>query len=320
MRVWDSVGQGAIHFDAADVGEPHLGHIVENRVVQRALWARLGALTNVELRCPASVVHFDVSDDFVTVELAAGHSIKGRLLVAADGVHSPIRQLAGISAVGWSYAQHAVVANVHTEMPHHETAWQRFLPSGPLAFLPLADGRCSVVWSTTPDHAAELLRLNDEQFCVALTDGFGARLGRVLGTGPRAAYPLRLQHATQYVLPRIALVGDAAHAIHPLAGQGANLGFLDVAWLAAILETVNDPGGIAALRRYERARKGDNLRMMAAMDGFKRVFGTASGPLVWLRRLGLGVADNSRILKQGLVRHAMGVNGDLPQLARSPLV
>lgn len=318
MHVWDSAGSGEIHFDAAHIGESHLGHIVENRIVQRALWRSLEKTQNVSLIVPAVVSHFERDDHAVVAELEDGRRLSTKLLVAADGTESLIRQLANINVVGWGYDQRGVVAKVTTELSHRETAWQRFLPRGPLAFLPLADGDCSIVWSTTPEHAGDLLRMSDEQFCAAVTEGFAARLGKVLRTGPRAGFPLRLQHAQQYVQPRLALIGDAAHTVHPLAGQGANLGFLDAAALAQALgDCTADPGRIASLRRYERQRKGDNLAMMAVMDGFKRLFGTTVVPIAWLRNAGLALTQRADPLKDLIMRRAMGMEGDLPTLART---
>lgn len=317
MHVWDSAGSGEIHFDAAHIGEAHLGHIVENRIIQRALWQALEKAANVSLVVPAVVAHFRQDDDAALVELEDGRRLRAKLLVAADGTDSLIRQLANISIVGWGYDQCGVVANVSTEYPHRETAWQRFLLQGPLAFLPMRDGGCSIVWSTTSDHAGELLRMSDEQFCAVLTEGFGARLGKVVRTGPRAAFPLRLQHVQQYVQPRLALIGDAAHTIHPLAGQGANLGFLDAAALAqALAGCSDDPGRISCLRRYERQRKGDNVAMMAVMDGFKRLFGARAAPVTWLRNAGLALTDRAHPVKDFIMRRAMGLEGDLPALAR----
>lgn len=317
MHVWDSAGSGEIHFDAAHIGESHLGHIVENRIIQRALWQALEKAENVSLAVPAVVAHFHQNDDAVVVTLEDGRRLRTKLLVAADGTESLIRQLANINIVGWGYDQCGVVANVTTEHSHRETAWQRFLPQGPLAFLPMVDGRCSIVWSATPDHAGDLLRMSDEQFCAALTEGFGARLGKVVRTGARAAFPLRLQHAQQYVQPRLALIGDAAHTIHPLAGQGANLGFLDAAALAQALESCSDdPGSLRCLRRYERQRKGDNVAMMAVMDGFKRLFGTHAAPITWLRNTGLALTNRAHPVKDLIMRRAMGLEGDLPALAR----
>jgi 2-polyprenylphenol 6-hydroxylase len=321
MEVWDAGGTGRIRFDCAEVAEPDLGHIVDNRVTQLALWERLEALPAVTLLCPARVRGFVLDAAPARITLDDGQVLATSLLVAADGRDSDIRAQAGIAARGWPYDQHALVANVSHELPHEETAWQRFRVTGPLAFLPLADGRSSIVWTTSPQEARRLRALPEAQFCAELGVAFGHRLGAVLDTGPRDVYPLRLQHAQRYCAPRLALVGDAAHAIHPLAGQGVNLGLLDAAALAEVLLQAaarhRDLGELATLRRYERARKGDNLAMLAAMDTFKRVFSTGSLPLRLLRNAGLSLADRVTPLKHLFLRRALGTLGDLPPLARA---
>jgi 2-octaprenylphenol hydroxylase len=320
MRVWDAVGRGGIHFDSADLGEPDLGHIVENRAIRLALWERLERLLDVELLCPAVLTEIIEEPDAMVLHLSDGQRIAARLLVGADGRDSQVRDWAGIATRGWEYGQQAIVVNVEVDHWHQETAWQRFLPTGPLAFLPLCDGRCSVVWSVTDARAEELLNLDEPGFRVALEEAFERRLGAIGAIGPRAAFPLRLQHAEHYVGPRVALVGDAAHAIHPLAGQGVNLGFMDAAELAATLEEGRargrDIGRLATLRRYERARRGDNMLMLAAMDGFKRLFSNSMLPLAALRSAGLIAADKIAPLKELFMRQALGVGEGLPPLAR----
>jgi 2-octaprenylphenol hydroxylase len=320
MQVWDSGAGGSIRFDSAAVAEPDLGHIVENRVVQLALWERLQALPAATPLCPARIRRFQPEPDCIRVELEDGRHLSAALLVGADGRDSAVRSAAGIPTQGWDYDQHALVANVTHELPHEETCWQRFLPSGPLAFLPLADGGSSIVWSTQPHQARELQQLDEAAFCYRLGQAFGQRLGRMLSCGPRGVYPLRLQHAERYVQPRLALVGDAAHAIHPLAGQGVNLGLLDAAQLADDLLQAQarerNLGGLPTLRRYERARKGDNLAMLAAMDAFKRVFSNDLPPLRRLRGAGLNLADRLPPLKHLFLRRALGTLGALPPLAR----
>ncbi|MDR2878115.1 MAG: UbiH/UbiF/VisC/COQ6 family ubiquinone biosynthesis hydroxylase [Chromatiales bacterium] len=324
MHVWDGTGingaGGEIHFDSADLGEPRLGHIVENRVIQRALIEHLRTCDSVSLHCPLRLNALTVSDTEVSLDLSDGSVISARLVVGADGASSRVRELAGLEVRGRDYGQHALVANVATEFSHRATAWQRFLPEGPLAFLPLRDGRSSIVWTMQPQSAEVLLAADDEAFCAELTRAFDARLGQVIASSPRAAFPLRMQYAPHYVAPRVALVGDAAHAIHPLAGQGANLGFLDAGALAETLidalHAGHDPGARAVLRRYERWRKGDNLATMMAMDGFDRLFGSRLPPVAWARRFGLKLTDRALPLKNFLMRHAMGLHGDLPAVAR----
>jgi len=321
MRVWDAVGRGSIHFDCADLGEPDLGHIVENRVTQLALWERLEAAQDVRLFCPAGVADVALSADAALLDLKDGRRLITSLLVGADGRDSFVRDRLGIATRGWLYDQQAIVANVEVEKWHQETAWQRFLPTGPLAFLPLLDGRCSIVWSVTEVRSRELLALEASAFARALGEALEYRLGEIGEVGPRAVFPLRLQHAERYVKPNLALIGDAAHAIHPLAGQGVNLGFLDAAELAAAVVEAKvrkrDIGGLWALRRYERARRGENGLMLMAMDGFKRLFSNRVPPLAALRSAGLFAADRISPVKHRFMLHALGLGSDLPPLAKA---
>ena len=320
MRVWDATGNGSIHFDSADLGVPLLGHIVENRVTLSALHQQLAELDNVCLRAPATVSALDIDENKAQLRLDDGTVLTASLVVAADGSRSKLRELVGIETTGWSYHQHGVVAHISTSKHHQETAWQRFMPDGPLAFLPLADGSSSIVWSTTPEHAKQLLALDDAAFLDELQTAFGDSLGRMLRCGPRAAFPLRMQHAKAYTLPRFALLGDAAHTVHPLAGQGVNLGLADAASLAEVLVNARqqrqDIGAHKVLRRYERWRKGENLAMIATMDGFKRLFGSTQPVVKWVRNLGLGLTNSTTPVKNLIMRQAMGIDGDLSRLAK----
>lgn len=324
MQVWDASGDGAIHFDSADLGEPDLGHIVENRVILAALLERMAVFDNVDLLCPAQVKSLKYEGQGVNLELEDGQRLKAKLLVGADGSNSWVRQQTDIKTTQWSYGQKAVVATIKTSASHQETAWQRFLPEGPLAFLPMAENYSSIVWSTTPENADALLALDDEAFLTMLQQTFGDKLGQMESTGPRGAFPLALQHARDYVRERIALIGNAAHTIHPLAGQGLNLGVSDAAALAEVLLDAQaegkDVGSLRVLRRYERWRKGDNIAVMAAMDGFKRLFGSRGAPLRWLRNTGLKLTNASGPVKDLIMRRALGIEGDLPRLARSQVV
>lgn len=319
MHVWDAVGGGSIHFDSAELGESDLGHIVENRVTQLALWERLEGAREVHLLCPAKLDDVELTRDAALLDLKDGRRISARLLVGADGRDSRVRGRVGITTQGWLYDQQAIVANVQVQEWHRETAWQRFLPTGPLAFLPLLDGRCSIVWSATGSRAEELLALGEAEFRLELQEAIDSRLGAIGEIGPRAAFGLRMQHAKQYVLPHLALIGDAAHAVHPLAGQGVNLGFMDVAALAAALDDARgkrrDIGGLWTLRRYERARRGDNILMLAAMDGFNRLFSNELPPLAALRSAGLSTVDRLAPMKHLFMRQALGSGDDLPPLA-----
>jgi 2-octaprenylphenol hydroxylase len=323
MQVWDAVGGAEIHFDSADLGEPDLGHIVENCVTRLALWERLeasGHSARVELLSPAALSALEIDDQQARLRLADRRELSADLVVGADGRTSFVREDLGIALDAADYGQRAIVANVEVAHWHRETAWQRFLPTGPLAFLPLADGRCSIVWSADEARAEQLLALDDAGFIAELEIAFDKRLGPILGAGPRAAFPLNRQHAREYVRPRAALIGDAAHGIHPLAGQGVNLGFLDV---AALLDAIDHArakgrslGSLHILRRYERARRGENAAMVTAMDLFKRIFGTRNPALVGARNLGLAAAEHLPGIKSLFIRQALGLGKDLPTLAR----
>jgi 2-octaprenylphenol hydroxylase len=264
-------------------------------------------------------------DDCVIVTLADGRRIGATLVVGADGADSPSRRLAGIGTAGWNYDQRAVVTHVRTEHPHRGTAWQRFLASGPIAFLPLADGRSSIVWTTTPNHAQKLVDCEAEQLATELGDAIGGVLGKISVAGPRAQFPLRLTHALSYCRERFVLVGDAAHAVHPLAGQGVNLGFLDC---AALVETLHkeftvsgSPAAFAelrTLRRYERWRKSENAIALGLIDTLNRLFSNDNGILRWLRGFGLSTLDRIPIAKRFLIDRAMGIAGDTPAIVTEP--
>lgn len=317
MHVWDRPGIGEIHFDAAAIGEPDLGHIVENRCIQLALWERMEAIETIDIRCPASTKALTPHG----LELESGEQLVAPLVVAADGGRSKVRDLAGIAVSVRSFEQLALVATVRVSQGHDRTAWQRFLPTGPLAFLPVdTTDRCSIVWSTTPAEADRLMALDDNAFCRELGQAIDYRLGAVTETGPRATFPLRSQLANHTVEQGLALVGDAAHTIHPLAGQGVNLGFLDAGELARVLITARDHGhhvgDYQQLRRYERARKGETVAVMRAMEGFNHLFSNNSRPLGLVRNFGLRVTDTITPVKSALIRRAMGLSEDLPPLAR----
>jgi 2-octaprenylphenol hydroxylase len=320
MHVWDATGRGEIHFDSAELGEATLGHIVENRVISAALWQRAAEL-GVSLRCPGQVASIATAEQGGELLLTDGSRIAADLLVAADGARSAIRDMAGITVQAASYEQQAVVATIRVGTGHADTAWQRFLPEGPLALLPVGQQHVSIVWTTTPQRAQVLVALGEDAFNAALTADSEGRLGKLQLQGPRAAFPLQRQHADRYVVPGLALVGDAAHQIHPLAGQGVNLGLLDAAALADVLVAAREArrplGGLATLRRYERARRGDNLAMQQAMTAFKELFGDVPAPLRLARNLGLSLADRAGPVKRLFARAAMGtILGELPRLAR----
>jgi len=322
MHVWDRNGHGSIHFDAAEIGAPCLAYIVENRVIQAALIERLNRLTNIHYLCPVDTAELALGVDRVSVALADGRRLHARLLVGADGAESAVRRAAGIDTRSLDLDQKGIVATVTTERPHANIARQRFLDTGPLAFLPLPDPRaCSIVWSADARRADELLALDDAAFGVELECAIGGALGGIESIGPRAGFPLTLAHARAYTAPRVALAGDAAHTVHPLAGQGVNLGFLDAAALAEVLLDADaagkDIGAHAVLRRYERWRKGGNLAMVSLTGAFRYLFGNNLPGVRALRNLGLDLADSATPIRRFLMRRASGLEGDLPRLARA---
>ncbi len=317
MTVWDAEGTAEIEFDCAELQAPALGYIVENRAIVDALLGALEAASGVECLSPRRLASFARGEQGdVRVTLESGEVLRAPLLVGADGALSVVRKQCGFATREWDYGHHAIVATIQTENSHADTAWQRFLPSGPLALLPMPGSPdahfCSIVWSLDSPLAEPLLQASEEEFCTALTRASEARLGRVVAVGPRAGFPLRQRHATDYIQPGVALVGDAAHTIHPLAGQGINLGLADVAALAAEIERGLaqglPPGRTEVLARYQRQRKGENLLMMGAMEGFKRLFEQQSLPLRWLRNAGMRRVASAAPLKRRLMKHAMGMS------------
>lgn len=326
MHVWDAEGTGEIGFSAHDIDQPALGTIVENGLILAALHDKLQQIKSVRLL--ESTTFLDLthgSDGLVSVRLGSGELIRASLVVGADGGKSMVRQLAGIDLSELDYRQMAIVTSVSVELGHQNTAWQRFLPTGPLAFLPLrsasaAKNYCSIVWSMDVDRAPDTLQLDDAQFCQTLTRAFEAKLGKVLSTGKRHAFALRQRRARAYVKQGLALVGDAAHTIHPLAGQGVNLGMLDVAVLAEELLAAHyrgvAVGNLVVLQRYQRRRKLDNEMMSGAMTGFNWLFARQELPLRWLRNTGMSLTGQSGLLRRKFTRKAMGLSGDLPKLAQ----
>ncbi len=307
MQVWEQTGAGELSFSAADSGLASLGHIVENSLIIDALWQQLDT---VEVICPARIAGLNLEESSAEIKLEEGRVLTSQLVIAADGGNSVTRELAGIGCYGWSYQQRGIVAHVQTQQPHQATAWQRFLPTGPLALLPLADGRCSIVWSASDALATELLDLDDAAFGQRLTEALEGRLGEVSVTSQRAAFPLRMQQAEAYCAPRLALVGDAAHVIHPLAGQGVNLGFGDAAHLLEVLQQTRqagrDLGEHRRLRRYERARKAEDALMATATDGLNRLY-ASDNPLIQLgRRQGSRLVNLLTPLKSALIQQAAG--------------
>ena len=325
MCVWDGEGTGEIRFDAGVLGENRLGHIIENRRIQQALLDSLTG-TGVTMLGGRRVIELVREEDGWLLELENAEAVQASLVVAADGARSRVRELAGFAMREWDYLHHAVVTTIRTELHHRDTAWQCFLPTGPLAFLPLKqrDGGhyCSIVWSLLPEAAQRVMALDETQFANELERAFEGRLGRIIQADQRHCIPLRQRHARRYVMPGLALIGDAAHSIHPLAGQGVNLGLLDVAELTDVLGAAlrrgEDIASLPVLQRYERRRMGANLSMMAAMEGFERLFHADALPLRWLRNSGMQWLNRQGAVKAGIIRRAMGLGDNLPALAQLP--
>jgi 2-octaprenylphenol hydroxylase len=327
MCVWDArggqpLGAGSLSFDCAELGEPNLGYIVEGRALQTQ--CRRAATAAGVVFIDAGILAIDTDEARVRVSLSDGRDLQGQLLIAADGADSTARKLLGIETAGHAYHQDALVAHVRTAISHQNTAWQRFLPLGPLAFLPLPDGRSSIVWSTTRPEAGRLRALDAAAFAAELNAASGEVLGSCEVTTPVASFPLKLQYALDYARPRAVLVGDAAHAVHPLAGQGLNLGLLDCAVLAEVLgDDLRGLGGSVRfgehklLRRYERRRKSENLLAATVFDGLERLFSNDSTVLARLRIAGLGAVGRVPFLKRELATRALGLSGDVPAFLRA---
>lgn len=307
MQVWQAEPSQALRFQAAEAGQDWLGSIVEHGALAAALTEALPAAV---ARFDCGIAGVEIDEDGVRLRLDGGELLRGRLLVAADGPESPLRSQLALPAVGWGYDQQALVCHLQPERGHAQTAWQRFLASGPLALLPLADGRVSLVWSCDTALAEQLLALSDAEFSLRVSSASQHCLGALSAPTARRALPLRLQHAKDYFQASAVLVGDAAHVVHPLAGQGMNLGFADVATLAEILGAAREAGRgwwrERTLAAYSRQRKAANLEMLALTDSLKRVFGTDSAALRRLLGLGLALVDRAPLAKPALLARALG--------------
>jgi len=326
MLVWDNASTAKTHFNSADIGYQQLGFIVENSLIQTALWQQLQQQDNVEIQCPASIKAVDLQEEVACLTLDSGETLRGGLVVAADGSQSTVRSMAGIEVDGESYQQHALVATVKTEIAQQNITWQRFTDTGPQAFLPLTGNRASMVWYHTAERVAELKALSESDFICEMESEFPEQLGKLLSVEQLGSFPLQWSHAQKYVLPRFALVGDAAHAVHPLAGQGVNLGMLDASTLVqCVVEGIargREIGDLRALRRYERWRKPSNELMIRMLDGIQQAFqpqersAIQQGLLKAARTAALRVADSVGPVNKTCMRAAMGLSGELPDLAR----
>ncbi|WP_045466067.1 FAD-dependent 2-octaprenylphenol hydroxylase [Vibrio hyugaensis] len=321
MEVWEQDSFANIAFDAQSMAQPDLGHIVENRVIQLALLEQVQKLDNVTLFMPARCATLAVGEQESWLTLDNGQAMTAKLVVGADGANSWLRNQMDIPLTHWDYGHSALVANVKTADPHNSVARQIFTPQGPLAFLPMSDPHmCSIVWSTEPNRAEQLLAMNEQEFNKALTSEFDVRLGLCEAVGERAAFPLKMRYARDFVVERVALVGDAAHTIHPLAGQGVNLGLLDAASLAQEVLTLwkqgQDIGTKRNLRGYERWRKAEAAKMIAAMQGFRDLFSGENPAKKLVRGIGLSLAGQLPGAKDEIMKRALGLKGNLPELAR----
>ncbi len=319
MRVWETAGD--TEFCSDDINYPELGYIVENRVTQLALLERLQAFDNIELICSVSIKKINyVAGKPGEVELEDGRILSANVLVAADGGQSRVRQTVGLGVTSWDYKQHALVIYIETAYGQQDITWQRFLPSGPQAFLPLTGHYGSIVWYNSPDEVNRLKTLSFDALKGELVAAFPDCLGQVNNVLGVASFPLKRQHAQSYVKPGVVLVGDAAHMINPLAGQGVNIGLLDAAALGEVLlEAAKEGlelGSLTVLKRYEKMRRNENLKMMTVMDIFYQVFSNEVLPLKLIRNLGLGLAERILPAKNKVMRSAMGLEGKLPKLAR----
>lgn len=312
----------AVHYDHHDVGQEPLGHIVENRRIRSALIERANQLTGkgLSLAIPDKVKAIKQQASSAIISLEKGGEIEASLIVGADGRNSHCRRLAGIDVMRWAYHQTGIVATIAHEKPHNGLAVERFFPSGPLAILPMHGKRSSIVWAADDDLAECLIGLNDDDFIEELSERFDRRLGAIALAGDRFHYPLSMAQANRYTDQRLALVGDAARAIHPIAGQGWNLAVRDVAALAELaidaLRLGLDPGSQSTLAGYERWRRFDGLALVAITDGLNRLFANDILPIRLARDVGLGLVQRTPPLKRFFMHHAMGLVGDLPRLMR----
>ena len=310
----------SLHFDAQEVGAESLGHIAENRHTRAALQAAVARAANLELIAPATIKSLATDAGSAVVTLADGSQIAAALVIAAEGRESRLRAQMGINTIGWSYLQTGIVATVEHEKPHNGVAYEHFLPSGPFAILPMTGNRSSLVWTESKTKAPGLLALDETGFHAELARRFGDHLGTTRAAGPRWSYPLAFHIARDFVKPRFALAGDTAHGIHPIAGQGLNLGFKDAAALAEVLLDAarlgRDIGALDTLKRYERWRRFDSFTLAASTDAMNRLFSNDIAPLRHLRDLGLGVVDAIGPARRFFMRHAGGDVGKLPKLMK----
>jgi 2-octaprenyl-6-methoxyphenol hydroxylase len=318
IRITDGPSKCFLHYDHSQLGDEPFGHMVENRYLRLALSRRAAELDSLSIMAPAEYVTMDRRRDGVTASLSSGESISARLVVAADGRMSPLRELAGIKTVGWSYNQSGIVCTIEHELPHQGVAQERFLNPGPFAILPMTGNRSSLVWTEETERAKHIMALSDDDFYSEMAKRFGDYLGALKVVGPRWSYPLALHQSEQYIAERMALIGDAAHGMHPIAGQGLNLGLRDVAALAQLIIDTSrlglDIGGKSVLEDYQRWRRFDSAALLAITDGLNRLFGSDNPAVRLSRDIGLSTVNRMPKLKGFFMEHARGTVGNLPRM------
>ncbi|MBD2335597.1 FAD-dependent hydroxylase [Calothrix sp. FACHB-156] len=323
VRLSDADFSEVVEFETADLGTPELGYVAEHQALLYPLQEFVRDCANVTYICPAEVMKTEYQRDIVAIDIKVAEEIRtvrSKLVVAADGSRSPIRQAANIKTHGWKYWQSCIVAFVQPEKPHNNTAYEKFWTSGPFAILPLPGNRCRIVWTAPHAEAKALCELDDEQFLAELSRRFGNQMGKLKLLGDRFIFPVQLMQSDRYVLPRLALVGDAAHNCHPVGGQGLNLGIRDVAALAQVIQKANasgeDIGKIQVLKRYERWRQRENLTILGFTDLLDRMFSNNFPPVLLVRRLGLWIMRRLPILKINVLKLMIGLKGKTPELAK----
>lgn len=325
MQVWEADSFARINFTAADEGQQALGYMVDNEELRQQLYQKVQSYSQIQCRFAVQIKDIHLTEQQSLLTLADGSLLLAKLLVGADGAESQVRKSLQLAQNFWDYDHHAVVATIRTEQPHQATARQVFLPTGPLALLPLADPKlCSIVWSTSPQQAAELCACDETSFNQQLTAASQAVLGVLKVDSRRASYPLKMRYARQWQRQQAVLVADAAHTIHPLAGQGMNLGLMDVAALAELIDqqmaSHGQPVTSRMLRQYERWRKAEAQQLIAAMELFKRGFMAPQPLLKLVRAVGMKVTDHLPVVKSKIMAAALGNQGDLPKIARAELL
>jgi 2-octaprenyl-6-methoxyphenol hydroxylase len=323
VRLSDADYPDVVNFQTTDLGTPELGFVAEHYALLEPLQEFVQSCPNVTILCPAEVLSTQNERDIVTINIKIGDEnriIRSKLLVAADGSKSPIRQAAGIKTKGWKYWQSCIVAFVKPEKSHNNTAYEKFWSSGPFAILPLPGNRCRIVWTAPHEEAKALCALNDQEFLAELTKRYGQQMGKLELLGERFIFQVQLMQSDRYVLPRLALIGDAAHNCHPVGGQGLNLGIRDAAALAEIIQTAHkhrqDIGNISILKQYESWRKKENLAILGFTDLLDRVFSNNFLPIVIIRRLGLWIMQRVPMVKIFALKLMIGLKGKTPELAK----